>query len=65
MSQCENLNLENTELIVQLSQKKGTFIQKAWPNFTEVLLAIDLDIESEAVIFNSSFCYQMCHILVK
>lgn len=45
--------------------KKGKFTQKAGPNLTEVLLAIDLDIESEAVIFNSSFCYQMCQVLVK
>lgn len=39
MSQCENL--QNSKLIVQKSQKRGTFTQRAGPNFTEVLLAID------------------------
>lgn len=58
-------NLENTNPTVQMYQKKGALIRKAGPKFTEVPLAMDLDTHSEALIFNSSFCYQMCHVLVK
>lgn len=60
VSHCENL--ENTNLTVQTYQKRECSSKKPGLKFTEVPLAMDLDTLSEIFIFNSSFCYQMCHV---